>query len=276
MFENVRPKPPGFKTVRQWEREGMMPIDEDAIEEYAAVDRFGNPVKNEFGDYCYYKYVSPDNVIPIESTLDANDMCIPCLDVSISPHKKRMIPYNFDLLSGDKKIICFDTETTGFSKWDEILQITISDETGELLNTFVKPVNHKTWKKASEVNGIYPEDVVSAPTAKVLRETVKKIFESADIIIGHNVSFDIRMVEQCFHIKFSNVLILDTLDLFKMDKPEGTHKLINAVEEYIPEQLDWFKNGAHKSDTDTKATLMVFFKLYEKIAEKFKQPELEM
>lgn len=235
--KEYKKKPVGYKTVKQWMKEGKLPISEDVLEPYCAINKNGEIALNEKGFPYIYDYVSPDNVEPIaEKTIeDAKE-----LDLS------------------NKKIICFDTETTGFSKWDEIIQISIYDEEGEILNTYIKPIKKKTWPKASEINHIYPEDVKDYPTTLEMREKINKIFSSADVLIGHNVAFDIRMIKQCFNTKVDNKLILDTLQLFKEDVPEGKHKLRNAVEYYKPELLDWFDKGAHKSDTDTIATLAVF------------------
>lgn len=236
------PKPPGYKTANQWRKEGMCPKDSGVFEEYAATNAKGEVWLDSNGKPNVYSYISPENVVPIE--------------------QKKIASF----ASVDRKnIVCFDTETTGFTKWDEIIQITISDGNGEvLLNTFIKPVNKKSWRKASEINHIYPEDVKDAPTAKDLRSKIKSIFERADLVIGHNVPFDIRMVEQCFYISLKDKPVFDTLDYFRKDTPEGSHKLANAVEHYCPEIMAKFEAGAHKSDTDVWATVKVFEKMAEK------------
>lgn len=236
------PKPPGYKTVNQWRKEGMCPKNADVFEEYAATKADGSLYLDENGDVTIYSYISPQNVIPIEQKRDENLL-------NIDP----------------RNTICFDTETTGFTKWDEIVQITIMDGNGkELVNTFIKPLNKKSWKKASEINHIYPETVKDAPTAPEIRNKLKSIFEKADLIIGHNVKFDIRMVTQCFHISLKDKPIFDTLDYYRKDVPNDSHKLINAVAHYCPEFLEEFEAGAHKSDTDVKATVKVFHKMREK------------
>lgn len=238
--DEIKPKPPGYKTIRQWEKEGRIPINENAYEVYAAVNQNGEIVKKEKNgpisveNIYLYEYVSFENTIP----------------------KRTVIPDVFDY--DNLIVVCFDTETTGLSKWDEILQITFRDKTKELLSTFVKPTKRKTWENASKINGIYPEDVKDSPTASDLSKEIKSIIQNADIIIGHNVSFDIRAVERCMKVSFKDKTILDTLTLFKEDVPTGHHKLIDAVAFYVPEFLEEFENGAHKSDMDVLATMKVF------------------
>lgn len=241
-------KPKGYKTVNQWKKEGMCPASSAVVKEYAATNYKGEVMLRDWNapvsiDNVYlHEYVAPGDVIPT---------------------KTQETPFSFADLEG-KKVVCFDTETTGFSKWDEILQITMTNRDGELLNTYIKPDRHKTWKKAAEINHIYPEDVQDAPSAKEVAKRVREILSNTDILIGHNVSFDVRMVEQCMGISFADIQIVDTLDLFREEFPKGKHKLRNAVETYCPELLEWFDKGAHKSDTDTKATLEVFFRIAER------------
>ena len=62
----------------------------------------------------------------------------------------------------------------------------------------------------------------------------------------------------------------------KKSFPKGKHKLRNAVETYRPDLLEWFDQGAHKSDTDTKATLEVFYEMARRAKNKEKaSPEQE-
>lgn len=64
------------------------------------------------------------------------------------------IPYK---LKGTK-IIVFDTETTGVTEDDEIIQLSIIDGNGKtLINEYVHPYWKKDWAAAARVNGITPE-----------------------------------------------------------------------------------------------------------------------
>ncbi len=102
-------------------------------------------------------------------------------------------------------LVAFDTETTGLSsKYDDILQITIVGQDGAvLLNTYVKPQNCTHWEESQAVHGISPEDVKHAPNAGKVAETVKRIFDHADKIIGYNVGFDTKMVTARFGYDFT-------------------------------------------------------------------------
>ena len=67
--------------------------------------------------------------------------------------------------------VYLDTETTGLSAEDEIVEITIIDDNGEpLINTLLKPVNHTHWPDAERVHGISPIDIRHAPTQKQISD----------------------------------------------------------------------------------------------------------
>ena len=161
------------------------------------------------------------------------------------------------LIEDPSSVICFDTETTGFSQYDEILQMSIYGVNGVIYNEYFKPEKRRTWDSAAAVNHIYPETVANASSFVDELSKLQTIFSSAKVIIGHNVGFDVKMSE-AHGLKMGSAIILDTMDLFKEDKPNGKHKLTNAVEYYRPDLLETFIAGAHDSNTDTWGTIEVF------------------
>lgn len=163
-------------------------------------------------------------------------------------------------------LICFDTETTGLSadKGDELLQISMYDGKNERLSTFMHPYNKKTWNGAMAVNHITPKMVENAPYPIDIAPQVRDLIESAKIITGYNINFDIRFFEKCLGIDFSNKQIIDLCKIFKDYRPSGSHKLRDALLEFCPESLHEYDNGAHFADTDTKATVELFHAMNEK------------
>lgn len=99
-------------------------------------------------------------------------------------------------------IICFDTETTGLSDEDEIIQLSIADVNGtEILNQYFRPNDYlmeRRWDDASAVTGIYPEDVADCPSLSdpEIHAQIQAIFDSADIVIGYHVCYDVKMMER--------------------------------------------------------------------------------
>lgn len=100
-------------------------------------------------------------------------------------------------------ILCFDTETTGLLPEDEIIQLSVADaNTGEeLLNAYFRPSDalmERGWDGAAEVTGIYPDDVADCPsiTDPEVFDEIQSLFNTAELIIGYHVFYDIKMMER--------------------------------------------------------------------------------
>lgn len=165
-----------------------------------------------------------------------------------------------------KRILYFDTETTGFSpQKDGLLQFSSikvarasnGDPLVEIFDTYIRPTEKSWWPQAEAVNHISPAMVRNAPTVRELKEKLLEQFE-VDVVVGHNVGFDVRMVEEKLGKSVSNgVRIVDTLKLAKEAFPnEKSYKL----EELVPRKVSdadfvrAFKNGAHNSLVDVLGT----------------------
>lgn len=96
-----------------------------------------------------------------------------------------------------EKIIAIDTETTGVSHNDELLQLSIVGGSGEVLyDSYIRPVFLTEWPDAEAVNGISYDTVKDAPTPEEVAAAVASIFENAEVIVGYNTPFDIGFVER--------------------------------------------------------------------------------
>lgn len=197
------------------------------------------------------KYISNHGEIEISQSVEKT-VSKEIADALNAPANKISIP---------KGIVIFDVETTGFSSTAEILQITVMDIYGNsLLNTYVKPSHTVEWNQAMAVHHITPNMVKNAPTAKDIAPKVRDIFESATMVAGYNVPFDVRMVKQNFGVFVPKEKTYDLQPVFKKDHPEGSHKLEDAVRIYCPEIYEEYSNGKHSSEIDTIATAKVLVK----------------
>lgn len=182
-----------------------------------------------------------------------------------SSNKKIKHLPNYAEIQG-KKVLCFDTETTGFSpdKGDELLQVAlVALENGEIKTQFeslVKPHEKTSWVGAMIKNHISPKMVENAPFPEDIKEQVQTIVSQADVIVGYNIDFDINFLEKCMGIDFSNKIIADPSDYFRQNKPESSSfNLESCVTSYCTaEDLAEYKSNAHKADTDAIATLKAF------------------
>ncbi|WP_158007025.1 3'-5' exonuclease [Piscirickettsia litoralis] len=91
--------------------------------------------------------------------------------------------------------IFLDTETTGLTSDDEIVEIAIIDDSGQtLLNTLVKPVKNTTWPQAQRIHKISPDMVVDAPTLDDLSADIKGIVSGQELVI-YNAGFDTKFLK---------------------------------------------------------------------------------
>jgi len=140
------------------------------------------------------------------------------------------------------RILILDTETTGIASTDEVLElayITI-DNNFITQQTFVAkyrpsvPIN----PHAQAVHGIEFKDLLSYPLSRTIDLGQEKI----DFIIGHNISFDKRMLIQSnkgLESILEEAKYIDTMALAKLiTKSTGVkflnNKLDTLVEHYYP------------------------------------------
>ena len=92
--------------------------------------------------------------------------------------------------------VYLDTETTGISDDDEIVEITIIDDNGKpIVNTLVKPVYHSNWPGAERVHGISPINVRHAPTQSQISDKIRDAVKDAQVVI-YNAPFDSKFLPE--------------------------------------------------------------------------------
>lgn len=144
------------------------------------------------------------------------------------------------------RVLFFDLELTGVYDHDEIISITITDASGKvIMDTFVKPVHTKKWKRTEKIHGITPEMVADAPMLEQLRPTLLKIFDNADVVIAYGVATDYS------HIKY----IYDTeeeREAFHQKTRCCANEYVRYIHEHCPDEV-------HASLTDAMKCLGVMW-----------------
>ena len=277
--DNYPLKPYGAKTVKQLLSEEMKPSSVSAVEYFEMPYVRG-------GKKQAYAYVRPENTVPFdeqdyadiesEKRLKAEQIAKEKEEKAVAKQEakeREKMEKKISLLGGaarviDGTVLVFDTETTGFSPamGEELLQISVTDQDANVIfESYVRPTKKKSWYHAEQVHGITPEMVKYAPPPSSIAQILAPLFEKADAIVGHNVSFDVRFVEQCLGIPVSEDKIFDTMKLYKADVQHAdSYSLDSAVREYVPYFYKEYSEGAHNSTTDTVATAKVFKAIAEK------------
>lgn len=184
---------------------------------------------------------------------------------------KSIIKNTFTVQNFDSGIeydeIVIDTETTGLdADTDELLQVSIIDSQGNtLFNSYIKPLFTENWDEAMAVNHITPEMVANAPNIIEVKQEINKIINSANVIVGYNILFDLEFLA-AFGIENSKATVIDVMQDFADIYGEWSdkygcnkcQKLTKCAEYY---GYDWGTDIAHDSLADCRATLYCYNKI---------------
>lgn len=141
-----------------------------------------------------------------------------------------------------ERVLFFDLELTGVYDHDEILSISIVDGTGRvIMDTLVRPVHTKKWKKTEKIHGITPEMVVDAPTLSELAPKIREIFAEADALIAYGIVTDFNHIKKIYATEAEQTALHD--------------KLRCAATEYTRFIGEHLPDLTHTSLTDAMATL---------------------
>lgn len=158
-----------------------------------------------------------------------------------------------------------DIETTGLDpNFDEIIEVSAirvrSHETVDTFSTLVKPTN-EIDEFITELTGITNEMLESAPPiASVLPDFM--LFLGSDILIGHNVNFDINFLyDEALYLQLSPLRndFVDTMRLGRKLFPNmPNHKLATMAKELHIKQVT-----AHRALADCETTKAIYSAIIE-------------
>ena len=119
--------------------------------------------------------------------------------------------------------IYLDTETTGLEKIDEIIEISLVNDSGDVIyESLVRPT-HPISPGAMAVHGITDQDVQKAPPWYVIWPTLRTHLFGREIGI-YNAEFDLRMMQQSHarhHLPWKeNLRTFDIMQLYARYKGE--------------------------------------------------------
>lgn len=167
--------------------------------------------------------------------------------------------------------IVFDIETTGFdSSYDEVIEIgAIKVHNNKIVSKFNSLIRtqNEIDEYITELTGITNEMVKDAPTIeKILPEFMNYI--GNDILIGHNVNFDINFIYDNLYRNKFNVLTNDFVDTMRIARkllPELPHHRLIDLANYF--EIDATNN--HRSLKDCEITMNVYEQLKKVVLQKY-------
>jgi len=170
---------------------------------------------------------------------------------------------NKSIISFPSDYVVFDIETNGLSSYyNEIIEISAikvrNDKVVDRFSSLVKP-NARISSFITKLTGITNEMVVDAPCIdKVLEEFIS--FIGDDILVGHNVSFDVNFVNTNLVMLGYGALTNDYVDNLMIARRVLTelrhHRLGDLTDYYLIDTT-----GAHRGLKDSYITYQIFLKL---------------
>lgn len=195
------------------------------------------------------------------------------------------------------KILFFDTETTGVPRnynapstdtdnWPRMVQLgyIIYDLNRNVIKKedyIIKPDNYIIPDASYQIHKISTE---YAKQVGVDLKTVLNRFEEdlkdIDLIVGHNIDFDIKVVDSEFYRCFNKTLLKDFDKICTMHSSIDFCDLPNRkwpkLEELHFKLFGESFSGAHDAMTDVKVTAKCFWKLVDLNVVKIKNPNLKI
>ena len=145
--------------------------------------------------------------------------------------------------------VYLDTETTGVTADDEIVELTIIDDDGKpLINTLMKPKYHTSWPGAQRVHGNSPIDVRHAPTQDRISNDIRKVVKGKRVVI-YNAPFDSKFLPE---LEDAEEITCAMREFAKWNDSKWI-KLTNATKII---GYEW--KGAHRALADTLALRAVW------------------
>ena len=155
-------------------------------------------------------------------------------------------------------ILIFDVETTGTNaERDQIIELCIQQglEDGSNSQTWRFKPSVKIHPEAQKVHGISMDDLIDCPPFAENTAEIRSLVESADILVGYNISFDLSFLQAEFSrikqpLNVANKLLVDPYQLWRHFEPRS---LSAAHERFVGEKFE----GAHSATEDVAATARV-------------------
>ncbi len=181
--------------------------------------------------------------------------------------------------------IIFDTETTGLNhtQGDRVLEVAFIEivdkkKTGRILHHYFNP-EKKITEESTNIHGLTNEFLSDKPKFSEIADELWTFIEGADALVAHNSAFDIKFLNNEFHLvnklkkdslypKLENKFkIIDTLIMARENFPGQRNNLDSLCKRF---NIDISKRTIHSALLDTELLLEVY------IAMSIKQTDMNL
>lgn len=171
------------------------------------------------------------------------------------------------LITFPDKFIVLDIETTGLnSLFCEIIEVSAlkvdSGNIVEKFSTLIKP-DDEVEDFITELTGITNEMLKTAPKFQDIEKDLRN-FLGNEIIVGHNVNFDINFLYDNFSKPLTNNFV-DTMRISRKILPELPHHRLKDLSDYY--KIDYSK--AHRAEQDCLITFECLKRLKDDAIKKY-------
>ncbi len=171
--------------------------------------------------------------------------------------RERVVDWARNLLQSTDWVI-LDTETTGTSDRDEIVQVAILSYDGKaLLDTLVRPTQPIPME-ATAIHGLTNEDVANAPVFPEVYAKIEELVHGKTIVI-YNAQFDVRLIRQSLA---KHNLLPTELDLGSVDCAMLMYSAwVGELWPYAGYKWQKLESADHTALGDCRATLDLIKKM---------------
>lgn len=164
-------------------------------------------------------------------------------------------------------ILFFDVETTGFSSSARVVQVawmmrtSEGEPVGDDHSFIIKPDGYEIPERSTKIHGITTQSAIDngEDWKRVITLFISYML-TADVLVGHNVAFDVRMMHQEIGRGWENditaketecTMSLSTAYCGKKPKLQELHNILFGVD----------FEGAHDAMSDVHATAKCYWEL---------------
>ena len=165
----------------------------------------------------------------------------------------------------DEEYVVFDTETTGFTPYnDQMIEIgAVKIKNGEITDRFDELINpgRKLPEKIVELTNITDEMLDGKDTEENVTKRFMDFVKDSPMV-AHNAKFDIGFISAAlnkYNLGTFNNTVIDTMSMARMLYPNWrNHKLSTLVKEL---DVPWDESAHHRADYDSEGTAIGFYKM---------------